>query len=86
MVDRVIRYAATLGRHSGQIDRLAFVNIICCLIVFRHMLRVTGYALGKMELRRKRKTVRDDMEGEVWMQSQQARARAQKIGPWWKME
>ena len=74
MVDRVIRYAATLGRYSGQIDRLDFVNVICCPIVFRHMLHVTGYAMRKMELRRKRKTVRDDMEGEDWMRSQQARA------------
>ena len=74
MVDGVIRYAATLSRHSGQIDRLAFVNVICCLIVFRYMLHVTGYAMRKMKLRRKRKTVRDDMEGKDWMRSQQVRA------------
>ena len=73
MVDRVIRYAVTLGRHSSQTDRLAFVNVICCPIVFRHLLCVAGYAMRKMELRMKTKAVRDDMKGEGRMRSQQAR-------------
>ena len=43
-------------------------------------MRVAGHAIRKMELRRKRKAVRDDVEGEGEMRSQQARAKAQKIG------
>ena len=67
MVDGVIRYAVTLGRHfrhSSQTDRLAFVNVICCPIVFCHLLRAAGYAMRKIELRTKKKAVRDDMKGE----------------------
>jgi len=64
MVDVVIRYVVTLHIHSGQIDRPTFINVICCPIVVRHVLRVVGYAMKKMELRRNRKATQDDMEGE----------------------
>ena len=73
MVDVVIRYVVTLHRHSGQIDRPTFINIICCPIVFGHVLRVAGYAMRKMDLTRNKKVARDDMKGEGWRRSEQAR-------------